>query len=122
MVSGTLLVVGLAAELSTYGTLSVLLNHASRRSTAGVLAEATLEEMILRYPADPEISLGDHTARARHFDADGRRLNDATGATFAVTWTVKPYAKVATIREVTAHIAWTDLSGPAVLEVSTWRN
>lgn len=120
MVSGTLLVVGLAAAFSSYATIGAQLNHSVRRSTAGALAEATLEELILRFPADPVLTLGAHTDAPRFYDDTGARV--AAGGFFAVTWTVSPYAKVKTIREVTVHVAWTDMNGAAALEVTTWRN
>lgn len=123
MVSSVLLLVGVGAAISAYSTLSLQLNHATHRSTAGVLAEATLEEMILRYPEDPEITLGDHSANPRYFDKMGQRIVGASpDKVFTVTWTVAAYAKVQSIREVTAKIAWSDLGGARTLELSTWRN
>ena len=115
-----LLVVGLTAAFSSYSTIGTQLNHSVRRSTAGAIAEATLEELVLRFPADPALTLGAHTDAPRFYDDSGARV--ASGGLFTVTWTVSPYAKVKSIREVTVHVGWTDISGPSALEVTTWRN
>ncbi|MDP2340668.1 MAG: prepilin-type N-terminal cleavage/methylation domain-containing protein [Deltaproteobacteria bacterium] len=119
MVSGTLLVVGLAAAFSAYGTIAGQLNHAGRRSTAGALAEGMLEELVLRFPADPALTLGTHVDDPRFYDQGGKRV---AAGDFKVTWRVAPYAKVKSIREVTVVVAWTDVGGPRTLEVRTWRN
>ena len=120
MVSGTMLVVGLAAAVSAYGTIATELNHASHRSVAGGLAEAALEEMVLRYPADAALTLGPHTNDPRFFDGTGKRV--ASAPVFTVTWDVASYAKVRSIREVTVRVRWVDVGGPRSLEVKTWRN
>lgn len=120
MVSGTLLVVGLAASFSAYQTIGTHLNHTVHLSTAGSLAEATLEELVLRYPADPALSLGEHVDTPRHYDKNGARV--ASADVYAVTWNVIPYAKLTTMREVIVKVAWTDVSGARTLEVRTWRN
>lgn len=118
MVSAALLIVGLTAAFSSFATMTRELNHASRRSTAGALAEATLEELVLRSAADPALALGAHSDNV-NFDVGGHRVEG--DGFFAVGWDVVPYARVATVREVRVRVTWTDTGGPRRLELKTWR-
>jgi len=120
MVSGALLIVGLAASFSAYASITSQLAHARFRSTAGTLAEQGLEELILRFPADPALTLGPHTTDPRFYDAQGRR--SAAASTYQLTWKIVPYPKVSTIREVSVLVEWQERNTPQKLEVTTWRN
>ena len=120
MVSGVLLIVGMAAALSVYGTIANQQNHTSHRSTAGTIAEAVLEDLVLRYPGDPSLTVGLHD-EGRAFDADGARAAPSD-AVFTATWRVQAYAKLKTIREITVTVVWNDSIGARTLEVTTWRN
>jgi Tfp pilus assembly protein PilV len=120
MVASAMFFVGLTAVFATFTTASNLLLHHRNVTRAVAIAESNLEQLIQRYPGDPQIAVG-VTPTPRYYDRDG--VLSATPAEFRVTWTVTTFAKLDGIREVTVLVRWYEAGvRERTLQLRTWRS
>lgn len=118
LISSALFFVGLTAVFTTYNTAERIVAHNLYTTRALTLAEATLEELVERYPGDPLLEVGDHPVDPRRYDRNG----NAEGLpTYTLTWNVSLYAKLAGVREITVRVVWFEGGRERELKLTTWR-
>jgi len=113
-----LFAVGIAATLTAYSTSMGISEHQSHMSTALLVGEQTMEELILRYRSDPEIAVGTHNGPG--FARDGTRSSGATSA-FQVSWVVS--AGPLDSKKIEVFVRWTEkVLADRVLVLKTYRS
>jgi len=86
MIASAMLGIGVAALLTAYGTASGLGGHQERVTGALHVAEAQMENLLLRFPDSPDLSTG-----SAHGPLTFARTGQPTGPAFyTLTWTVAP--------------------------------
>jgi Tfp pilus assembly protein PilV len=86
IVSGTLLVIGIAGVLVGATVAIGLHEHQKKVGQAVVIAEQRMESLLLLFPSSTELVAGRHPASGFvSFDADGRPGGDAFRASYEVS-------------------------------------
>jgi prepilin-type N-terminal cleavage/methylation domain-containing protein len=116
MISAALLAIGMAGIVSLFSNLEENYKHQRLVATALHIAEATMEDLLVRYADDAEISQGAHTGPSF-------ALNGAPGGTFfQSSWQVNDGVPFSGVREVVVTVAWTERGVPKRLSLRTgWR-
>jgi hypothetical protein len=102
MVSAGLLAVGMAAIMSLVSNLEDNYRHQRIVAQALHIGEATLEDLLVRYADDADLTIGAHTGPG--FTAGGK----PGGIFFATSWNVVDGVPFAGTREVTVTIQWNE--------------
>lgn len=118
MISSALFFVGLTAVFQTYNVATRLMQHHRHMTRAVAIAEATVEELVQRYPGDPAIEVG-VVPTARTYDRDGVLTSSAP--VFSVSWTIANFA-LDGIREVVVTVSWSEQGRGKALSIKTWRS
>ncbi len=132
MIASAIFGVGLAAVFSSFSTAAVQFEHQRHTTYALHLAEARLEELLLRLPSDSELKLGTTFGPVwydqRGFPSSSSCPTSTTGlppaspeCRYRVTW-VSRAGGIAAIREVTVTAAWNEREAERSLALLTQRN
>ena len=115
LTSMTLLAIGMTALTVTYGILADSAEHERRVTHALHVGEATMEELLVRYADDAELTDGNHVGPA--FTAEGV----PGGAFFSTSWLVTTGVPIEDARELRVTVTWTERTGPKTLTLVTVR-
>jgi hypothetical protein len=117
MVSGTLLLLGLAGVMSAivaYQKMAVNNKH----QTQGIhIAESVMEEILLAYPNDTNLAAGLHGPV--EFDEFGHEVS--TAGRYLAYWDVVPSDPVVGIRKLTVRVDWLDAGATRNVSFFTYR-
>jgi prepilin-type N-terminal cleavage/methylation domain-containing protein len=133
MAAGAILAIGLAATLTAWGNGMALFEH-QRHTTHGLhLAEAKLEELLMRVSSDPELQVGT-VFGPEWFTAEGLGSNgvgcptttggvppSTPGCRYRVTWEASP-GGVAKVRVVSVKASWNERGVERSIILNTQRN
>lgn len=115
MVSAALLAIGMAGTSSLVANLQDNYKHQRLVSQGLHIAEATMEELLVRYADDSELAAGPHTGSSYG-------ITGAPGGTyFAVGWVVTDAVPFAGTREIVVTISWSERGRPKQLAIRTVR-
>lgn len=104
MLSGTIFLLGFAGTLSAVTTAMSLYGQ-QRRSTHGVqVAEALMEELLMKFPSAADLSSGAHAGPA--YDREGRPAVGAASAFYQTEWQVIPERPLPGMRELRLRVTW----------------
>jgi Prokaryotic N-terminal methylation motif len=104
MISGSILLVGVAAVVTTVNLIERQYAHQRYVTNAIHVAEGTLEELLGRWPTDPELVPAVVFFGSEY---DSRGLVTAPGTGFFTTeWVVTAGVPIATTREVRVTVRW----------------
>lgn len=118
MISGTMMLAGIAGMMSAYTTLSIHYAH-QRHMTHGIhLAEAELEGLLVRFADDALLAPGLHPSVAR-YDATGNRVG--SGGTYLVDVRVVSHPVIPGFRRVTVIVRWQERGREASVQLTTER-
>lgn len=118
MISGSILLIGLAGMITAL-TANLHLQEHSRHMTAAIhIGEGVMEELVLLYPTDADLSAGAHGPR--YFSRTGTELS-STPAPYQVNWTVTEGDPIAGIRRIGVTVSWTESIGDRSVSFATWR-
>lgn len=115
MVAGMLLAVGAAATLSSWATVSSLLERQRRLTDATGIARSSLERLLAAAPGDPALAPG--TRVAGRFDIFGA----ADPAGYEVRHTVVGNRPGPGFVELTVLVEWKDRFGAKSTRLTTYR-
>jgi Tfp pilus assembly protein PilV len=121
IVSSTLLIAGLTGIVSALSTTTTLSTHQRNVTQALQIAESTLESLLIRSVADPDLTGGTHPATPLQFDDEGAPVLTGNG-TYAVDWSVTAGPAAApSMRRVSVRIRWTEFVGERSFSLTTLR-
>jgi hypothetical protein len=106
MISGSILLIGIAAVVTTINTIERQYQHQRYITTAVHIAEGTLEELIGRWPSDPEL-VANTLFHGPEFDPRGLLVPPGMGL-FTTEWIVAAGVPIATTREVRVTVRWNE--------------
>lgn len=119
MISGSMMLAGVAGIMSAYTTLSTHYAH-QRHMTYGIqLAEAELEGLLIRFADDALLGPGLHTAVAR-YDGAGNRVS--SGGVYTVDVRVVGHPFISGFRRVTVIVRWQERGREASVQLTTERS
>ena len=102
MASSAILAVGMAAVLSLFSNLTQGYSHQRQQVQALHIAEATMEDLLLRYSDDIDLDVGTHSGPGYAFDGS------PGGTFFATRWQVSTGVPIVGAREVLVTVTWTE--------------
>ena len=116
MMAAAIFAAGLAAVFSAFSTAALQFEHQRNTTQAIHVAEAVLEELLLRAPTDPDIAQG--VTRSSGYDNNG---TPATSGFFTVSWVVTA-GPLAGVRHIAVTSTWAERGVAQHLSFSTDRN
>lgn len=116
MVSGALLLIGLAGVVQFAGHAEKMTGHQQNVVGAVHVAETTLETLLLLYPDDRRLADGAHAGP--HFDKVG---NPGGSAMFSTSWTVQAGVPLPGARTIEVVVSWTERAIPKTVKLRTIR-
>lgn len=118
MVSGVILLLGLAGILVGISTSRVQYSHQRHMTQALQIAESVIEELLVRSKESPDLAAGQHDGPS--FEVSGARAEG--DGFFDTIWIIdpEPLPEVPGIRRVTVTVSWEGALRPVSL--STFRN
>lgn len=102
MASAAILALGMAAVIALFSHLSASYSHQRLQVQALHVAEATLEDLLLRYSDDDDLTPGTHTGPG--FAIDG----SPGGTFFSTSWEVTMDVPFTGAREVVVTVTWAE--------------
>jgi prepilin-type N-terminal cleavage/methylation domain-containing protein len=132
MAASAIFAVGLAAIFSAFGTSAQQFEHQRHTTYALHLAEAKMEELLLRVSSDPELAAGT-TFGPNWFDMRGFPSTTAcpsattglpalsSSCRYRVTWSSVP-AQVPQVRITTVVATWNERESEKSVQFATQRN
>lgn len=112
VLSGAILLVGLAGTLSGLSTALSVYENDRRRTMALSLCEGQLEQLLLRFRTSSDLEQGLHPGP--DFDAAGRPVAAGSGA-YQSSWTVTPNVPITGMRRVEVSVTWPGATRPTTL-------
>ena len=107
MISGAILLVGIAGVMSGIKTANNLYQHQRNLTYALHLCEAFMEELILQTPTDPDVAVGDYAAHGPvYFDKVGAEVGAPSW--FEVRWRVVGDTPISGMKRVTVRVQWSE--------------
>lgn len=102
MASSVILAVGMASVLSLFSNLTQGYSHQRLQVQALHIAEATMENLLLRYSDDTDLGVGTHFGPGYAMDGN------PGGTFFASQWRVSMGVPIVGAREVLVTVTWTE--------------
>ena len=118
MISGVILLVGLAGMMAALKSDLNLQEHARHMTAAIHLGEAVMEELVILNSGSAELAGGSHGPR--YFSRDARETGLSTSP-YAVSWRVTEGNPIVGIRRVEVIVRWKESLGNRSLTLATWR-
>ena len=119
MVSGVMLLVGIAGVVTAIRSANGLAEHQRHVSHAIHIAEGTIEELMLRYNDHADLAAGSHTGP--DYSVDGQRLGSGATGWFSTEGRIQAGTPVAATRRVTVTVSWQERDAPRTLTLVTHR-
>lgn len=116
LISMSLLAVGMTAIATTYGMLADSAEHERRVTHALHVGEATIEELLVRYAADNDLTQGTHSG-GPSYTAEGV----PGGSFFTTSWEVSTGVPIANARQIRVTVTWHERTGTKTLSLVTVR-
>ena len=117
MMSGSILLLGLAAVITAM-TTHIAMNEHHRHTTQAIhITEGVLEELLLAFPGDDDLAIAAHGPL--HFSRQGHQT--AAASVYQVNWTVLGSNPMAGMKKVQVTTTWTEKAGPRKYSVYTFR-
>ncbi|MDP2342533.1 MAG: hypothetical protein Q8O67_16370 [Deltaproteobacteria bacterium] len=116
IISGSLLLIGLAGVVQFAGYAEVMTGHQQNMAGAVHVAEKTMEELLLLYPDDARLGDGPHTGS--RYDKVG---NGSPTGLFATTWTVAAGVPLPGARTVEVTVTWIERAKTKTTRLRTIR-
>lgn len=117
LISGTMLVLGLAAVVSFASSTSGIAAHQRHITIGAHVAELQMEKLLLLPPDDARLTSGGHT---------GPRYDDvgtpAALGDYHTTWSVAVDAPIAGTRTITVTVTWTEQGTSRTTTLTTIRS
>lgn len=102
MISASILAIGMSGIISLYSNLQDNYKHQRLLAQALHIAEATMEDLLVRYADDADLVAGAHTGPSY-------AINGKPGGTFfATSWAVADGVPFAGTRQITLTVTWTE--------------
>lgn len=102
--AASILIMGLASTAGVYNMVGNSFAHQKDMAIATTIGESFLEQVVILPQTSALLEAGSHPAR--FFNAEGRRLPNATTSKFEMAWEVTANEPVAGIKEVVVEISW----------------
>ena len=116
MISGSLLLIGLAGVIQFAAHAETMTGHQQNVVGAVHVAETTMETLLLLYPDDARLAQGSHVGPS--FDKVGNRSGSGM---FATTWTVDVGHPLPGARTVEVLVTWSERSKAKTTRLRTIR-
>ena len=117
LISGTMLVLGLAAVLSFASSTSGVAAHQRRITQGAHIAELQMEKLLLLPPDEARLTSGMHVGP--QYDGVG---TPSVSGEYATTWAVAVGAPIAGTRTITVTVTWTETNGAHSTTLTTIRS
>jgi Tfp pilus assembly protein PilV len=117
LISGTMLVLGLAAVLTFVSSTSAVASHQRHITIGAHVAELQMEKLLLLPPDEVRLSSGSHVGPK--YDDVG--TPSATGA-YETTWSVAVDTPITATRTITVTVTWTEPTGLRTTTLTTIRS
>ncbi len=117
LISGTMLVLGLAAVLSFVSSTSGVASHQRHITIGAHVAELQMEKLLLLPPDEARLNSGSHVGPK--YDDVG--TPSATGG-YETTWFVAVDTPITATRTITVTVTWTEPTGLRTTTLTTIRS
>lgn len=115
LISGTMLVIGLAAAAQFVSNSSSVQTHERHRVTAVHVAEQTMERLLVLFPDHADLAGGVHTGSTFN------DLGEPGAGPYQVQWTVSAGDPMPGVRRVVVEVRWTENGTNRTLQLETIR-
>lgn len=102
--AASIMIMGLASTAGVYNMAGNSFAHQKDMAIATAIGESFLEQVVILPQTSPLLEA--RSQPARFFNAEGRRLPNATTSKFEMAWEVTANEPVAGIKEVVVEISW----------------
>jgi len=102
--AASIMIMGLTSIAGVYNMVGNSFAHQKDMAIATAVGESFLEQVVILPQTSALLDAGSHPTR--FFNAEGRRLPNATGAKFEMVWEVTANQPVAGVKEVVVEFSW----------------